>query len=154
MRRSCGFGSEAEAAGEGSAAKRRGQAGRQAALSPAAPPDRAVPLLPLLLPLLISTRAAVPPPGPRVGKYLVATVQYLLMVGLCTTYSVTAGQVGKLNGTDGGITDKVVLRAQPGVGPYGLSPEPTHLPRRNRVDCSMRVCALYWVLANASGAAI
>lgn len=31
-------------------------------------------------------------PGPRRGKLLIATVQYTLCVGLCITYSVTAGQ--------------------------------------------------------------
>ena len=30
--------------------------------------------------------------GPRRGKLLIATVQYTLCVGLCITYSVTAGQ--------------------------------------------------------------
>lgn len=38
--------------------------------------------------------AARPPSlaGPRRGKLLIATVQYTLCVGLCITYSVTAGQ--------------------------------------------------------------
>ena len=41
-----------------------------------------------------ATRAARPPSlaGPRRGKLLIATVQYTLCVGLCITYSVTAGQ--------------------------------------------------------------
>lgn len=33
-----------------------------------------------------------PGAGPRKGRLLVACVQYTLMLGLCITYSVTAGQ--------------------------------------------------------------
>lgn len=43
-----------------------------------------------------TTSPPTPPPthaaGPRKGRLLVACVQYTLMVGLCITYSVTAGQ--------------------------------------------------------------
>lgn len=45
--------------------------------------------------LLPHPLSSVPPTanaGPRRGRLLVCVVQYTLMVGLCITYSVTAGQ--------------------------------------------------------------
>lgn len=40
----------------------------------------------------VRVSARCPPAGPRRGKLLIATVQYTLCIGLCITYSVTAGQ--------------------------------------------------------------
>eukprot|EP00887_Chlorella_sp_A99_P007119 scaffold2.g7119.t1 len=67
--------------------------------------------------------------GPRMGKYLVGTIQYTLMVGLCITYSVTAGQSLKgiasddCSGADcqSGISSWIVVF---GVVQLGLSQVP------------------------------